>query len=320
MLPSSIVVFGGSGFLGSALAERLVRHGTRRILIPTRRVDHARHLIPLPGVEVVQANVYDDADLLRCLTGHDAVVNLLARLHGSDAEFARTHADLPRRISHACARAGVRRLVHVSALGVSDERAPSSYLRSKAAGEQALREVPGLQVTVLRPSLMFGARDQLTRMFAGIQRMVPLLPLAGAGAKVQPVWVEDVAHAVERCLEHASTIGQTYECAGPDVMTLAQLVRACGRVAGTARPIIPLPGPIARVQAWVFERLPGQPLITRDNLDSLTVPNVAGGQLPGLAAMGIHAASFDQIVPTYLHPDSGPARLSAWRAMARRDP
>jgi uncharacterized protein YbjT (DUF2867 family) len=319
MQPSSIVVLGGSGFLGSALAERLVREGVRRILVPTRRLDHARRLIPLPGVEVVRADVYDDADLLRCITGNDAVVNLIARLHGSDADFARTHVELPRRIAHACARAGVMRLVHVSALGVTDTRAPSHYLRSKAAGEQALREVPGLQVTVLRPSLMFGARDQLTNFFADLQRMAPLLPLAGAGAKVQPVWVEDVARALVRCLEHAPTIGQTYECAGPDVMTLAQFVRACGRVAGHARPIIALPGPIARVQAWVFEHLPGEPLITRDNLDSLTVPNIASGQLPGLEALGIHAASFDQIVPTYLQPRSGPARLDTWRATARRD-
>ena len=319
MQPSSIVVLGGSGFLGSALAERLVREGTRRILVPTRRVDHARHLIPLPGVEVIRADVYDDAQLLPCITGADAVVNLIARLHGSDADFARTHVELPRRIAHACARAGVARLVHVSALGVSDTRAPSRYLRSKAAGEQALRELPGLQVTILRPSLMFGARDQLTNLFAELHRMAPLLPLAGANAKMQPVWVEDVARAIVRCLEEASTIGQTYECAGPDVMTFAQLVRACGRIAGVPRPVVGLPGPIARLQAAVLQYWPGKLRMTPDNLDSLSVPNVASGQLPGLEALGIHAASFDQVVPTYLQPRSGPGRLDTWRATARRD-
>ncbi len=317
--PSSIVVFGGSGFLGASLAERLVRRGVSRIVVPTRRVDHAKHLVPLPGVEVVRADIHDDAQLMRCITGNDAVVNLVAQLHGTEAAFQRAHVDLPRRIAHACERAGMPRLVHVSALGVTDTSAPSRYLRSKAAGEQALRDVFGRHTSILRPSLIFGARDHITRLFAGLHRITPLLPLAGADARVQPVWVEDVAQAIERCLEDPTTAGQTYECAGPDVMTMAQLVRACGRVAGTVRPIVPLPGAVARVQAWVFERLPGQPLITRDNLDSLSVPNVATGQLPGLEALGIHAASFDQIVPTFLRPGAGISRLDTWRAGARRD-
>jgi NADH dehydrogenase len=318
MRHTSIVVLGGSGFLGGSLAEQLVRRGVRRILVPTRRLDHAKHLAPLPGVEITRADVHDDAQLLRCISGHDAVVNLIARLHGTDAQFARAHVDLPRRIAHGCERAGLRRLVHISALGVTDAAGPSRYLRSKAAGEQALRDVFGPHVTMLRPSLIFGARDRLTRLFAGLQRLAPVVPLAGAEARVQPVWVEDVAGAIVRCLDDASTAGQTYECAGPDVMTLAQLVRACGRVAGAARPIVPVPGPLARVQAWLFEHLPGEPMITRDNLDSLSVPNIASGRLPGLEALGIRPASFDQIVPTYLRPGTGVSRLDAWRAVARR--
>jgi NADH dehydrogenase len=318
MQSSSIVIFGGGGFVGRSLAEQLVRGGVRHILVPTRRLDHAKHLTPLPGVEVVQADVHDDAQLMRCISGRDAVVNTIAQLHGSDASFTRTHIELPRRIAHACERAGVPRLVHISALGVTDAAGPSRYLRSKAAGEQALRDVFGPHVTMLRPSLIFGARDQLTRLFAGLQRLAPVVPLAGADARVQPVWVEDVAGAIVRCLEDRSTAGKVYECAGPDVMTLAQLVRACGRVAGVERPIIPVPGPVARVQAWLFEHLPGEPMITRDNLDSLSVPNIASGTLPGLEALGIRPASFDQIVPTYLRPGAGVSRLDAWRAVARR--
>ncbi len=318
MQPSSIVIFGGSGFLGSALAEQLVRRGVRRVLVPTRRLAHANNLKSLPGFEVVEADVYDDAQLLRCITGTDAVVNLIAQLHGTEAQFTRTHVDLPRRIAHACARAGVLRLVHVSALGV-DVNAPSRYLRSKAGGEAALREVPNLHTTVLRPGLIFGANDKLTRLFVDLLRIAPFVPLAGADARQQPVWVEDVACAIVRCLEHPPTIGQTYECAGPDVMTLGQLVRACGRVAGVQRPVFTMPGPLARVQAWLLERLPGEPLMTRDNLDSLSVPNVASGTLPGLAALGIHAASFDQVAPTYLQANTGCDRFDALRKLARRD-
>jgi uncharacterized protein YbjT (DUF2867 family) len=318
---TSIVVFGGSGFLGSSLAEQLVRSGCSRILVPTRRADRARHLISLPGLEVVPINIDEDAHLMRCVTGADGVVNLVARLHGTEAEFARAHVDLPRRIAHACARAGVRRLVHVSALGVADDGGPaaSRYLRSKTAGELALREASGLSTTVLRPSVMFGERDHLTRFFADLNRMAPILPLAGARSKLQPVWVEDVAQAIMVSLQSTEPANQVYECAGPEVMTLEALVRACGRLAGVERPIIALPNALARIQAFVMEHLPGEPLMSRDNLDSLTVPNIASGKVPGLAALGIHAASFDQIVPAYLQPGRGAERLDTWRALARRD-
>jgi len=246
----------------------------------------------------------------------DAVVHLVAQLHGSEADFQRVHVDLPRRLAQACAKAGVRRVVHVSALGVATD-APSRYLRSKAAGEAALNAA-GLDLTILRPSVMFGEQDRFLNLFARLQAVFPLLPLAGADSRFQPVWVEDVAAAIVRCLDDPATIGQTIECAGPDVFTLRQLAESAGRWSDHRRPVIGLPDALGRVQALVMECLPGEPLMSRDNLDSMRVPNVAGGKLPGLARLGIRPASLDSVVPQYLSQHQGAARLDPWRARARR--
>jgi len=308
-----IVVLGGTGFVGHAVCERLVeRLEGCRVTVPTRRLRFGLALQMLPGVEVVPADVHDDAQLARCLQGADAVVNLVAILHGSAADFERVHVGLPRRVAAACATAGVRRLVHVSALGVGPQ-GPSDYLRSKAAGEDVLR-ASGLDLTILRPSVIFGARDRFLNLFARLQRFAPVVPLAGADARFQPVWVEDVASAVARCLQSAQTVGQTYECAGPVVYTLADLVRLAGRLSGHERPVIALPAAAARLQARLMEMAPGVPLMSRDNLESMKVPNVASGAVPGLRDLGIEPASIEAVVPGYLGAGAGIARLDAWRA------
>jgi uncharacterized protein YbjT (DUF2867 family) len=244
----------------------------------------------------------------------DAVVQLIAILHGSEADFARVHVDLPRRLARACATAGVRRVVHVSALGVG-AGAPSSYLRSKAQGEAVLQST-ALDLTLLRPSVIFGAGDRLLNLFAQLQSLAPLVPLAGADARFQPVWVDDVAEAIVRCLDRDETIGKTYELAGPEVLTLAQLVRLAGQWSHHERPQIALPSALATLQAWVMEWLPGEPLISRDNLASMRVPSVAGGQLPGLQALGIEPAALASVAPGYL--DRSRTRFDRWRATAHR--
>src|SRR5512137_511796 len=221
---NDILVLGGSGFVGSVLCEKLVeRGGGRRITVPSRRAVRARHLSTLPGVEIVEAGVHDDRQLARLVAGHDAVVNLVAILHGSQAAFEQVHVGLPRRLAQACKTAGVVRIVHVSALGTSSQ-APSMYLRSKAAGEAELQQ-DGLAVTILRPSVIFGAGDSFVNLFARLQGVLPVMPLAGTTTRFQPVWVDDVAEAIVRALEDPATAGQTFECAGPRVFTLAELVR-----------------------------------------------------------------------------------------------
>ena len=314
-----VLVLGGTGFVGATLCEKLVQRfggGDARIVVPSRRPARAKAIQMLPTVELVAADVHDDAQLARLLQGCDAVVNLVAILHGSEKSFDHVHVQLPRRLAQACANAGVRRIVHVSALG-ADSQAPSRYLRSKAAGEAALASPP-IDLTVLRPSVIFGEGDRFLNLFARLQSMFPVIPLGGAEARFQPVWVDDVALAIVRCLDDRATIGETLECCGPEVYTLAQLVRMAGRCAGHSRPVIALPGPLARLQALVMELLPGDPLMSCDNLDSMQIDNIASGTRPGLARLGIRPAAVEAIAPLYLARDQGPARLDIWRAAVHR--
>lgn len=309
-----VLVLGGTGFVGRQLCERLVRAG-HRVTVPTRRAIRAREVALLPGVTVVQASVHDPAALAQLLPGHDAVVNLVAILHGSEADFERVHVELPRKLAAACLQAGVRRLLHVSALG-ADPNGPSKYQRSKARGEVVLRDA-GLALTVLRPSVIFGSGDRFLNLFADLQALAPVVPLAGAGTRFQPVWVGDVAEALVRALQRPDTVGRAYECAGPDVRTLAELVRLAGHWSGHPRPVFGLPDGLARLQALLMELAPGEPLMSCDNLDSMRVDNIATGA-PGLAELGIEAASLASVVPGYLGHRGPRSRLDAWRAGTRR--
>lgn len=314
-----LLIIGGSGFLGRAVCAELIQRsggGGGRLTVPSRQPQRAKALQMLPTVELLGADVHDDAQLARLVAGRDAVINLVGILHGREADFQRAHVELPNRIAHACRHAGVRRLVHVSALG-AQAGTPSMYLRSKAAGEAVLQQ-SGLEVTVLRPSVMFGEEDQFMNLFARLQRVLPVLPLGGADARFQPVWVQDVAAAVAQALARGAAAARSYECAGPKVYTLEQLVRLAGRWSGHPRPVIALPEGLARLQAGLMEWLPGTPLMSRDNLDSMRVPNVANEALPGLDALGVRRTGLDAVVPDYLGGVAGPARLEGWRRQAGR--
>ena len=312
------LVLGGTGFLGTVVCEKLEEYtgcAEGRILVPSRHPSRAGHILTLPTVEVVRGNLYDDTQLGRLIRGCRAVVNLVGILHGREADFQRVHVQLPARLARLCAQHGVRRLVHVSALDAQGD-APSMYLRSKAAGEAALESSP-LDLVMLRPSVMFGEHDQFMNRFAALQRLFPVIPLAGASARFQPVWVDDVAQAVVRALDLPRP-PQRVECVGPTVYTLRELVRLAGRWAGHARPIIPLPGPLSRLQAWMLELMPGTPVMSRDNLDSMKVPSVASGRLPALQDLGITPRTLEGVMPSILARRHGPARFQPWRALARR--
>ncbi len=318
MTPQRVVLIGGAGFIGSAIANRLSAAGCS-VLIPTRRRSRAGHVLLLPTVEVVEADCHDPATLGRLLQGADAVVNLVGILHSRPGtpygpDFARAHVELPGKIVAACAQAGVPRLIHLSALG-ADADGPSEYQRSKAAGEAAVRAAaPTLAWTILRPSVVFGRGDRFLNLFAQLARSLPVLPLAGANARFQPVYVEDVAEVVWRCLNTPASAGATYELAGPAVRTLRELVEYVSALVGCPRPVFALPEGLAVLQARLMELAP-EPLMSRDNVRSMRVDNVAhGAPLP----FGLAPTALEAVAPAWLGEAAPRARYYPFRRHARR--
>lgn len=314
-----IIVLGGTGFVGTHVCEKLVREGWQ-VTVATRRRSNADVVMHLPGLTVQELDVHDEAALTRAAAGHDALVNLVAILHGTQAAFEHVHVALPQKIVHACLANRIAQVVHISALGADSLQpslAPSMYLRSKGEGEAVLVQgamggsagdaaQAGFDLSILRPSVIFGAEDKFLNMFAKLQKLLPMVPLAGADAKFQPVWVQDVATAVVRCLAGASTAPspRVIEAFGPEILTLKQLVQISAQLSGAGggmgRLVIPLPGWAARLQATVMGLAPGEPMMSLDNLDSMKVDNVATGKQPGLDSLGIKAAALRPIAKQYL--------------------
>lgn len=311
----SILVLGGTGFVGSQVCEKLVRQGLG-VVLPTRRSSNARHLQHLPGLTVVEMDVHDERALSQVAAGQDAVVNLIAILHGDAAAFDNAHVVLSQKLARVCLAQSIGKLVHVSALGVNDaqpDAAPSEYLRSKGHGEAVLHGAAAesaMELTILRPSVIFGAEDQFLNLFARLQSVFPVMPLAGANARFQPVWVDDVATAIVRSLERGidSPTGgpavRILEAVGPEIFTLKELVQISAQLSGInhgrGRPVIALPDWMGRLQALLMEKVPGTTLMSRDNLDSMKVDNVATGTLPGLQALDITPAALKPIARDYL--------------------
>lgn len=299
----TILVIGGSGFIGSHIVARLAAAG-HHLIVPTRRLQRTRHLMVLPTVRIVEADIHDDVALDRLMAQADAVINLVGVLHSKPGhpwgpQFERAHVALPARIAQACIRHGVKRCLHMSALGAASD-APSMYLRSKAAGEQRMQIAPGLQVTSFRPSVVFGPEDQFLNVFARMQAVLPVMVLGGASAKFQPVFVGDVAQAFVDALDDPHSVGKTYELVGPQVYSLGELVRLAGVYAGHPRPVISLPAPLARLQAFLLEHMPGGPIMSRDNLDSMKSDNVASAQYP--VPPDWHPTPLEAVAPHYLSP------------------
>lgn len=314
-----VLLIGGSGFVGGWVANRLSERNIR-VVIPTRHRDHSKQVILLPTVYTVEADVHDPKQLAELMTGVNAVVNLVGILHDGDSSqpygkrFAAAHVELPKKILAAMKDGGVRRLVHVSALKAAAD-APSGYLRSKAAGEALLREAANqFDITVLRPSVIFGPGDSFLNTFATLLKLLPALPLAGGAARLQPVYVGDVADALVASLTDRATFGQTYELAGPAVYTLRQLVDYTAKLIGKKRLVIELPDALARLQASVLGLLPKPPL-SPDNLRSLLVDNVSDGahDYPGWNPQRVEA-----VAPAYLAAIRLRQRLDGYRCRAGR--
>lgn len=313
--PRTVCVLGGTGFVGRALAAELARGGVAMRLL-TRDPAAAGALTVLPTARLVAADVHDESQLARHFEGVDAVVNLVGILHETrGATFERCHAELPAKVARACEAAGVGHLVHMSAMAVAED-GPSEYLRSKGRGERAVRDLcRRTPWTIFRPSVIFGEDDAFLNLFATLVRFAPLVPLAGSGARFQPVWVKDVAACFARALGDARCFGGDWDLGGPRVYTLAELVRYVGEVTGHPRAVLPLPMAVGRLQALVLERLPGK-LMTRDNLRSMAVDNVSRTDFP--AFLGVQPSPLESVVPGWLGRNAQESRFAPYRDRAGR--
>ncbi len=303
-MQQTITILGGSGFVGRHLVARLLEKGySPRVL--TRSAETCREL-GLPDEAIVELDVYHGESIKAALQGSAVVINLIGILNekGHDGSgFVQAHAQLPALLTRCCVELGISRLVHMSALGADAQAAPSHYLRSKGAGNEAIRAAAGtkLQWTLIQPSVIFGPDDSFFMRFAGLLRFAPVFPLACPGARFAPVYVEDVVEAFVRSLDNPATHGQRIEACGPQVMTLHEVVSYVARTAGMRRWIIGLNDFLSRLQANIMEYVPGKPF-SRDNYLSTRIDSVCGqgsGAL-SLADLGIKPTPIEAVMPAAL--------------------
>lgn len=341
---NKICVLGGSGFVGTALVSELAARG-KQVRVLTRRREHAKGLILLPTVEVVEANVHDQRILAREFRGCDAVINLVGILHEGRSgrvdkpqerrgDFHENHVEMPRKIISACAEAGIDRLLHMSALG-ADPTSRAAYQRSKGAGEALVREAGwvapaspgtldgakltarrGMQVTIFRPSVIFGPGDGFLNLFARLMRMLPFVPLACPDARFQPVYVEDVARAFADSLDDLDTYGKTYDLCGPAEYTLMQLMQYLQKALRVKTCLVPLNDRLSYMNAWMLEMKPGAKLMTRDNYYAMQTPNVCTGANP--APPGWHPGALEALAPAWLGGAQARGHYGVYRNQAHR--
>ena len=307
----AVCLLGGTGFVGRAIADALAPRGVR-IRVLTRSEPRAAELRVLPTAEVMTGDVHDEDFLRRAFDNMDAVINLVGILHETRRQrFQACHAELPRKVAIACHAAGVQHLLHMSALGASIG-APSAYQRSKAEGEQNVRAEAGVTAfTIFRPSIVYGEGDAFLNLFAGMARLFPVIPLARADARFQPIWVEDLARCFAVALGNPACFGQAYDLCGPRAYTFRELVEYAGSVVGHRPRVLALPASLASLQAWTLEHLPGK-LMTRDNLRSMQVDNTCDAPFP--AVFGFRPAALEAVVPGYLAAKDARARYGRYRA------
>lgn len=311
----NVTIFGGSGFIGHCVVREIAKTGAR-VRVAVRRPNEALDLKPMGDVgqiTPVAANVRDDASVAAAVQGADAVVNLVGILYERGRQtFRSVHADGAGRVARAAAAAGVRRLVHLSAIGAAPY-SDSAYARSKAEGEAQVRSAfPN--ATVMRPSIVFGPGDDFFNRFAGYARIVPALPLVGGGlTRFQPVFVGDVADAVMAVLNRDDTAGKTYELGGPKVYSFAELMSLMLAEIRRRRLLVPLPFVLAEAEAAILDvcysvvnalpvlsDLAPAPPLTRDQVRMLRHDNVVAEGALGLSDLGIVPTALEAILPTYL--------------------
>ena len=305
-----IVLIGASGFLGGYIVRALTAD-QHQCLVLTRAEDRRSTLAMQPGVELVQSDVYDPDVLAELFAGAGAVVSMAGILNESGnggKGFHKVHVELVEGIIQACRQAGVRRLLHLSALNAG--KGSSHYLRSKGEAEEALLAADDLDVTIFQPSVIFGRGDKFFNLFAGMLSISPFMPLASPNSRLQPVYAQDVADVMAASLEDPMTHGKRYELAGPQSYSLKELVEWTARTMGKKRVIIGLPGPVSAMMAATMNLVPGKPL-SWDNYQSLKTDNVSDRD--DFSYFGIEPRSIDLVVPYYLTGSSRQRRLQNFR-------
>ena len=315
MTIKKITVLGGAGFVGSSLVAKLDQAGYQ-VKVLTRRREASKHLILLPNVQVIECNVLDNQALKQALTGSDAVINLIGILHQSgNNTFETMHHQLPRRVAQTCEELAIARLLHISALQ-ANQHAPSQYLRSKAAGESAINEFSKkLDITIFRPSVIFGRGDSFLNLFANLVKYLPVIALAKPNAKFQPIWVEDVAQCFVNALENTACYGKSYDLGGPIVYSLRELIQLVMTILGKQRPIIGLNDSLSMAQAFMMELMPIK-LMSRDNVRSMQVDNICSTSMA--AELEVLPTALEVIVPEYLANATPRGAYDSFRSAAGR--
>jgi uncharacterized protein YbjT (DUF2867 family) len=310
-----IVLLGATGFVGHHLLPALTSAGHHCVVL-ARSPESCRDLAVIPGVVVQRANMFDTEKLHSHFEAADAVINLVGILNEfgrSGKGFHRVHVELVETVIAACRTAGVQRLIHMSALNAG--KGSSHYLISKGEAEERLRAANDLTSTIVQPSVIFGAGDAFFNRFASLLKMTPVLPLACPEAKMQPVWVRDVAAAMTLALDDQETFGKTLIMVGPEVYTLRQLVEYAASAAGLKRKIIGLPDSLSRIQGLMMDFVPGKPF-SSDNFRSLQTDNTSVEN--SLWRLGISPRSVESIVPGYITGSLHQQRLDEFRKRVAR--
>ncbi len=274
-----ILLIGGNGFVGRVLAAQLQAEGYS-VLLPTRHVVAARELRMLPKVHIEESDIHEFdvlQELCSRVKSNGAVINLVGVLHDKPASpygkiFKAAHVDLPKNIITAMQMHGLKRYLHMSALG-ANSHGPSMYQRSKGDGEEAVK-ASNLAWTIFRPSVIFGEQDQFINLFAKLTSVFPVMPLANSRAQFQPVSVDDVASAFTKALRMPNTIYESYDLVGPKVYTMREIIELAARKVNARCVIIPVPDFVGYLQALAFEYLPVPTLMSRDNIASMSLPNI----------------------------------------------
>ena len=302
-----VTIYGGSGFVGRYVARRMARAGWR-VRVAVRHPNEAIFVKPygvVGQVEPVFCNIRDDASVAAVMQGADAVVNCVGILaENGKNSFDAVQVEGASRIARIASQQGVARMVHVSAIG-ADAESDSDYARTKAEGEAGvLKHMPG--AVILRPSIVFGPEDGFFNRFAGMTRLGPILPVAHADTRFQPVYVDDVAKAAEMALTR-DVPGGVYELGGPDVASFRELMQKMLQVIHRRRLVVNLPGPVARLTAFGFDMLEAMTfglfsngILTRDQLRNLARDNVVSDGARGFGDLGIEPVAMEAVLPEYL--------------------